>query len=72
MVRVRHAAAADPASPPACTGLVERLDTGEKRAFGSADELLRLLGSWRSGNSSIPPRARTEQPEPPVVAPPQP
>lgn len=32
--------------PPVIAGAVEHLGTGEKRAFGSGEELLRLLGSW--------------------------
>jgi hypothetical protein len=72
MVRVRHPSAGDPRGPAACTGLVERLDTGEKRAFGSADELQRLLVSWRPGRTSIPVDPAPEQPEPPVAAPPEP
>jgi hypothetical protein len=69
MVRVRHASSPDPRSPAPCTGLVERLDTGEKRVFASADELLRLLGTWRSGSISIPADAATGQPEPPAATP---
>lgn len=32
--------------PAGMTGIVERLGTGEKRAFGSGDELLRFMCEW--------------------------
>lgn len=31
------------------TGAIERLGTGEKRQFGSEEELLSLLHSWAAG-----------------------
>lgn len=39
--------------PDRLAGLVERLATGEKRAFDSADELVRLVGEWDSSGSNM-------------------
>lgn len=35
------------------TGLVERLGTGEKRSFASADELVALVSGWTAAIKSI-------------------
>jgi hypothetical protein len=32
--------------PDRVAGVVERLDTGEKRSFGSSEELVRLVSAW--------------------------
>jgi hypothetical protein len=34
------------AEPPAISGVIERLVTGEKRSFAGAAELVRLLAAW--------------------------
>lgn len=41
--------------PPVIAGAVEHLGTGEKRPFGSGEELLRLLGSWPDRTYHLPP-----------------
>lgn len=41
--------------PPAIAGAIEHLGTGEKRSFGSGEELLSLLGSWPERSSQLPP-----------------
>jgi hypothetical protein len=43
LVRVHVAAGA---APLELTGIVERIGLGEKRSFGSGEELLRLLSAW--------------------------
>ena len=52
MVRVHRSPAAE---RPCCSGLVERLDTGEKRTFSSAEELVGLLAGWRLAAPPEPP-----------------
>lgn len=42
MVRVRRSGS----DPQQVTGHVERLGTGEKRGFGSGEDLIRLVASW--------------------------
>jgi hypothetical protein len=50
MVRIRR-----PAELPDATlsGLVEQLATGEKRNFASAEELIRIVGSWPDAECKI-------------------
>jgi hypothetical protein len=43
MVRIRRPGERPDAS---FSGLVEQLATGEKRSFGSAEELIRIVRSW--------------------------
>ena len=43
MVRVRHPPGG---APGAISGHLERLGTGEKMPFGSAEELVRLIAAW--------------------------
>ena len=45
----------DPEIPAAYSGVIERLGTGETRAFENAEELLRLLGSWRPVGPNLRP-----------------
>jgi hypothetical protein len=44
------------------TGLVERLGTGEKRSFGSGQQLLWLVGSWSDAESNLQARAEASNP----------
>ncbi len=44
------------------TGLVERLGTGEKRSFGSGQQLLWLVGAWTDAHSNLQARAETGNP----------
>ncbi len=44
---VRFEAQRQPTEGQALSGVVERLGTGDKRPFGSADELARLLWQWQ-------------------------
>ncbi|MGH7527620.1 MAG: hypothetical protein ACREMX_13055 [Gemmatimonadales bacterium] len=39
--------------PDRLAGLVERLATGEKRAFASADQLVRLVSEWDASGSNM-------------------
>ena len=43
-------------------GMVERLGTGEKRSFASADELLALVAGWRGASASIEETSPAGQP----------
>jgi hypothetical protein len=45
VVRLRRPPPRSP-SPAAIGGVVERLGTGEKRAFATAAELIEALGAW--------------------------
>lgn len=40
---------------PALAGAIEDLRTGEKRAFVSVEELLRLLAAWSNRGTKVPP-----------------
>jgi hypothetical protein len=42
-------------TPAAYRGVIERLGTGETRAFENTEELLRLLGSWPPVGSNMRP-----------------
>lgn len=44
------------------SGLVERLGTGEKRSFGSGQQLLWLVGAWSDTESNLQARAGTSNP----------
>lgn len=48
---VRLARRAD--DPERVAGLVERLATGEKRGFATADQLLRLVVDWDAPNPNM-------------------
>ena len=39
--------------PESLSGVVERLDTGEKRSFADCDELPRLLNGWSNGHPNM-------------------
>ena len=39
--------------PERVAGLVERLATGEKRGFDTADQLVRLVVAWDSPDSNM-------------------
>jgi hypothetical protein len=60
MVRVRRTtdAGADGGVPPEghpLTGVVERLNSGEKRNFASANELLQLVAAWTGSSANVQP-----------------
>lgn len=44
------------------SGLVERLGTGEKRSFGSGQQLLWLVGAWSGAESNLQGRRDTSNP----------
>jgi hypothetical protein len=44
----------NPEVPAPYRGVIERLGTGETRAFENAEELLRLLSSWPPAGSKMP------------------
>lgn len=50
VLKLRLAAADD---PQACSGVIERLGTADRRSFESADELIRLLLAWASDGSKM-------------------
>lgn len=41
--------------PERVAGLVERLATGEKRGFATADQLVRLVTAWGTPDSNMDP-----------------
>lgn len=53
LVRIRHRPTAE-RSVPVLGGVLERLDTGAKRAFADGEELLVLLRAWLPPAASIP------------------
>jgi hypothetical protein len=69
MVRVRRATevdAADRVSPTsiALSGVVERLNSGEKRAFATANELLQLVTTWPESPSNVQPAREPRNTQP--------
>jgi hypothetical protein len=51
VVRLQHAASMG--RPPELSGVVERLVSGEKRTFGNAAELVRLLQAWAQASEAV-------------------
>lgn len=54
MLRVRVEPEQSPAEVPALAGVVERLGSGERRDFSSAEELLRVMATWTDGAPNVP------------------
>lgn len=44
---------APPTHPPAFSGVIERLGSGEQRLFENVDDLLRLLGAGPEGSTML-------------------